>query len=93
MSKKKDKKERIKQRWLLLNDEIDNLFTSIMYESFTEWKDLIEKEIIKIIKKHNLLSWYGREWKVITSIHPISNEYTFDVRTVKGHWRVLKVTI
>jgi hypothetical protein len=92
MSKRKDKKERVKQRWLLLNDEIDNLFNSVIYEPFTEWKDLIEIDIIRIIKKYNVLSWYGREWEVITSIHPIYNEYTFDVRTINGHWRVLKIT-
>jgi hypothetical protein len=91
MSKRKDKKERVKQRWLLLNDEIDNLFNSVIYEPFTEWKDLIETDIIRIIKKYNVLSWYGREWKVITSIHPTDNEYTFDVRTINGHWRVLKI--
>ena len=47
MSKRKDKKERVKQRWLLLNNEIDNLFNSVTYEPFTEWKDLIEAEIIR----------------------------------------------
>ena len=91
MSKRKNKKERVKQRWLLLNDEIDNLFSSVIYEPFTEWKELIEKEIIKIIKKHNVLSWFGKEWKVFTSVHPIHNEYTFDVRTIKGNWRVMKI--
>ena len=91
MSKRKDKKERVKQRWLLLNDEIDNLFNSVIYEPFTEWKDLIETDIIRTIKKYNVLSWYGREWKLITSIHPTDNEYTFDVRTINGNWRVLKI--
>jgi hypothetical protein len=85
------KKERVKQRWDLLQTEINNLIDSIIFESFTEWKDIIESEIIRIIKKYNVLSWYGREWKVITSIHPIYNEYTFDVRTIKGHWRVMKI--
>ena len=91
MSKRKEKKERVKQRWDLLRTEIDNLFDSIMFESFTEWKDIVESEIIRIVKKYNVLSWYGREWKVITSIQPIYNEYTFDVRTIKGHWRVIKI--
>ena len=91
MSKRKEKKERVKQRWDLLQTEIDNLFDSIMFEPFTEWKDIIETEIIRIIKKYNVLSWYGGEWKVITSIHPVDNEYTFDVRTIKGHWRVMKI--
>ena len=62
-----------------------------MYESFTEWKDIIETKIIQIIKKYNVVSWYGRELKVITSIHPVDNEYTFDVRTVNGNWRVMKI--
>ena len=91
MSKRKEKKERVKQRWDALQTEIDNLFNSIMYESFTEWKDIIETKIIQIIKKYNVVSWYGRELKVITSIHPVDNEYTFDVRTVKGNWRVMKI--
>ena len=91
MSKRKEKKERVKQRWNLLQTEINNLLDSIIFESFTEWKDIIESEIIRIIKKYNILSWYGREWKVITSIHPIYNEYIFDVRTIKGHWRVMKI--
>jgi hypothetical protein len=91
MSKRKEKKERVKQRWNLLQIEIDTLFDSIMFEPFTEWKDIIENEIIRIIKKYNVLSWYGKEWKIITSINPIDNEYTFDVRTIKGHWRVMKI--
>jgi hypothetical protein len=91
MSKRKEKKDRIKQRWDALQTEIDNLFNSIMYESFTEWKDIIEIEIIQIIKKYNVMAWYGRELKVITSIHPVDNEYTFDVRTIKGNWRVMKI--
>jgi hypothetical protein len=91
MSKRKEKKERVRQRWDSLQLEIDTLFDSIMFEPFTEWKDIIENEIIRIIKKHNVLSWYGREWKVFTSIHPIYNEYTFDVRTIKGDWRVMKI--
>jgi hypothetical protein len=91
MSKRKEKKERVKQRWNLLQNEIDTLFNSIMFEPFTEWKDIVENEIIRIIKKYNVLSWCGREWKVITSINPIDNEYIFDVRTIKGHWRVMKI--
>ena len=91
MSKRKEKKDRIKQRWDALQTEIDNLFNSIMYESFTEWKGIIEIEIIQIIKKYNVVAWYGRELKVITSIHPVDNEYTFDVRTIKGNWRVIKI--
>jgi len=91
MSKRKEKKDRIKQRWDALQTEIDNLFNSIMYESFTEWKDIIETKIIQIIKKYNVVAWYGRELKVITSIHPVDNEYTFDVRTIKGNWRVMKI--
>ena len=91
MSKRRDRKERVKQRWLLLDDEIDNLFNSVMYEPFTEWKGLIQTDIIRIIKKYNVLSWYGGKWKVITSIHPTDNEYTFDVRTINGNWRVLKI--
>jgi len=91
MSKKKEKKDRVKQRWDALQTEIDNLFNSIMYESFTEWKGIIEIEIIQIIKKYNVVAWYGRELKVITSIHPVDNEYTFDVRTIKGNWRVMKI--
>jgi len=91
MSKRKEKKDRIKQRWDALQTEIDNLFNSIMYESFTEWKDIIETKIIQIIKKYNVVAWYGRELKVITSIHPADNEYTFDVRTIKGNWRVMKI--
>jgi hypothetical protein len=87
MGKRKEKRERVKQRWDALQTEIDNLFNSIMYESFTEWKDIIETKIIQIIKKYNVVSWYGRELKVITSIHPVDNEYTFDVRTIKGNWR------
>ena len=91
MSKRKEKKERVKQRWDVLQTEIGNLFNSIMYESFTEWKDIIETKIIQIIKKYNVVSWYGRELKIITSIHPVDNEYTFDVRTIKGNWRVMKI--
>jgi hypothetical protein len=91
MSKRKEKRERVKQRWDALQTEIGNLFNSIMYESFTEWKDIIETKIIQIIKKYNVVSWYGRELKVITSIHPVDNEYTFDVRTIKGNWRVMKI--
>ena len=91
MSKRKEKKDRIKQRWDALQTEIDNLFNSIMYESFTEWKDIIETKIIQIIKKYNVVAWYGRELKIITSIHPVDNEYTFDVRTIKGNWRVMKI--
>jgi hypothetical protein len=91
MNKRKEKKDRIKQRWDALQTEIDNLFNSIMYESFTEWKGIIEIEIIQIIKKYNVVAWYGRELKVITSIHPVDNEYTFDVRTIKGNWRVMKI--
>jgi hypothetical protein len=91
MSKRKEKRERVNQRWDALQTEIDNLFNSIMYESFTEWKDIIETKIIQIIKKYNVVSWYGRELKVITSIHPVDNEYTFDVRTIKGNWRVMKI--
>jgi hypothetical protein len=91
MSKRKEKRDRVKQRWDALQTEIDNLFNSIMYESFTEWKDIIETKIIQIIKKYNVVSWYGRELKVITSIHPVDNEYTFDVRTIKGNWRVMKI--
>ena len=91
MGKRKEKRERVKQRWDALQTEIDNLFNSIMYESFTEWKDIIETKIIQIIKKYNVVSWYGRELKVITSIHPVDNEYTFDVRTIKGNWRVMKI--
>lgn len=60
MSKRKEKKERVKQRWSLLQTEIDNLFDSIMFEPFTEWKDIIESEIIRIIKKYNVLSlWWN----------------------------------
>ena len=91
MSKRKEKRDRVNQRWDALQTEIDNLFNSIMYESFTEWKDIIETKIIQIIKKYNVVSWYGRELKVITSIHPVDNEYTFDVRTIKGNWRVMKI--
>ena len=91
MSKRKEKKDRVKQRWDALQTEIDNLFNSIMYESFTEWKGIIEIEIIQIIKKYNVVAWYGRELKVVTSIHPVDNEYTFDVRTIKGNWRVMKI--
>ena len=91
MSKRKQKRDRVNQRWDALQTEIDNLFNSIMYESFTEWKDIIETKIIQIIKKYNVVSWYGRELKVITSIHPVDNEYTFDVRTIKGNWRVMKI--
>jgi hypothetical protein len=91
MSKRKEKKDRVKQRWDALQTEIDNLFNSIMYESFTEWKGIIEIEIIQIIKKYNVVAWYGRELKVITSIHPVDNECTFDVRTIKGNWRVMKI--
>jgi hypothetical protein len=91
MSKRKEKKDRIKQRWDALQTEIDKLFNSIMYESFTEWKDIIETKIIQIIKKYNVVAWYGRELKVNTSIHPVDNEYTFDVRTIKGNWRVMKI--
>lgn len=91
MSKRKEKKERVKQRWNLLQNEIDTLFNSIMFEPFTEWKDIIENEIIRIIKKYNVLSWYGREWKVFISINPINNEYIFDVRTIKGRCRVMKI--
>ena len=91
MSKRKEKRDHVNQRWDALQTEIDNLFNSIMYESFTEWKDIIETKIIQIIKKYNVVSWYGRELKVITSIHPVDNEYTFDVRTIKGNWRVMKI--
>jgi hypothetical protein len=91
MSKRKEKRDRVKQRWDALQTEIDNLFNSIMYESFTEWKDIIETKIIQIIKKYNVVAWYGRELKIITSIHPVDNEYTFDVRTIKGNWRVMKI--
>jgi hypothetical protein len=91
MSKRKEKRDRVNQRWDALQTEIGNLFNSIMYESFTEWKDIIETKIIQIIKKYNVVSWYGRELKVITSIHPVDNEYTFDVRTIKGNWRVMKI--
>jgi hypothetical protein len=91
MSKRKEKKERVRQRWVLLQTEIDNLFYSIMFEPFTEWKDMISNEIIRIIKKHNVLSWFSKEWKVSTSIHPVDNEYIFDVRTIEGNWRVIKI--
>ena len=91
MIKRKEKRDRVNQRWDALQTEIDNLFNSIMYESFTEWKNIIETKIIQIIKKYNVVSWYGRELKVITSIHPVDNEYTFDVRTIKGNWRVMKI--
>ena len=91
MSKRKEKRDRVNQRWDALQTEIGNLFNSIMYESFTEWKDIIETKIIQIIKKYNVVSWYGRELKVITSIHPVDNEYTFDVRTIKDNWRVMKI--
>jgi hypothetical protein len=85
------RKERLSQRWASLQAEIDNLFHSIMFEPYTEWRGVIENEIIRIIKRYNVLSWYGREWKVITSIHPVDNEYAFDVRTTKGDWRVIKI--
>lgn len=91
MSKRSQKKVRVNKRWKLLESEIDYLFESLKYESFTEYKSLIENEIIKIIKKHNLLSWCGRNWKVITSINLIDNTYTFDVRTVRNNWRVLRI--
>jgi hypothetical protein len=93
MSKRKDKKERVKQRWESIRTEIENLFLSLMFEPFTEWKDVIENEIIKTIKKYNVYSWCGKEWKVLTSIQPVDNEYTFDVRTVKGNWRIMKIII
>jgi len=93
MSKRKDKKERVKQRWDSIKTEIENLFLSLRFEPFGEWKDVIESEIIKTIKKYNVCSSYGREWEVLTSIQPYSNEYTFDVRTIKGNWRVMKIII
>ena len=93
MSKRKDKKERVKQRLNSIQTEIKNLFLSLRFEPFTEWKDVIENEIIKTIKKYNVYSWCGREWEVNTSINPIDNEYTFDVRTIKGDWRVMKIII
>lgn len=93
MSKRKDKKERVKQRWNSIQKEIENLFLSLWFEPFTEWKDVIENEIIKTIKKYNVYSWCGREWEVNTSINPTNNEYTFDVRTIKGNWRVMKIIV
>lgn len=93
MSKRKEKRERVRQRWKLLESEINNLFESVMFEPFTEWKSLIEDEIINVVKKYNLLSWYGKEWEVITSLNPISNEYTFNIKTIKGGWRVWKITM
>ena len=93
MSKKIDRKERVKQRWDSIKTEIENMFLSLRFEPFGEWKDVIESEIIKTIKKHNVCSSYGREWKVLTSIQPDSNEYTFDVRAIKGNWRVMEITI
>ena len=91
MSKSKEKKERVKQRWNMLNSDIKELFDTLEFESFTEGKDTIQSELIRIIKKYNVLAWYGKEWEVITSIDPIFNTYIFDVKTVKGNWRVLKI--
>lgn len=93
MGKRKDKKERVKQRWDSIKTEIENLFLSLRFEPFGEWKDVIENEIIKTIKKHNVCSSYGKEWEVLTSIQPDSNEYTFDVRAIKDNWRVMKIII
>ena len=45
MSKRKDKKERVKQRWDSIQTEIENLFLSLRFEPFTEWKDVIENEM------------------------------------------------
>jgi len=91
MSKKQDKRERVDKRWKALKSDINELFNTIEFESFSEWKDTIEEEIIIRIKRYNVLAWYGREWKVNTIVDPIFNTYTFDVRTVKGNWRVLKI--
>ena len=74
-----------------MENELDSFIDAFKYESYTEWGDVIKDEIIKIIKKYNVLSWYGKNWYVITSIDPISDIYTFDVRTVKSYWRVLKI--
>ena len=92
MSKRQLKRDRVKKRWEQLNKDINELLDTMEYESFTEWKDTISEELIRIIKKHNVLSWYGKEWRVLTSVDPIINRYTFDVRTTKGHWRVLKIS-
>jgi len=85
------RKERVKQRWLHLYMDIEELFDTLEFELFTEWKDIIQNQLIKIIKKHNVLAWYGKEWKVLVSIDPIFNTYIFDVRTVIGNWRVIKI--
>ena len=93
MGKRKDKKVRVNQRFDKLKKDIEELFISLEFEIFDEYKVMIENELIKIIKKYNIFSWCGKEWYVNSTVEPISNTYTFDVRTVKGNWRVLKINI
>ncbi len=93
MSKNSEKKKRVKERWESLYKDINDLFESLEFESFSEWKNLIEGEIIRLIKKRNVLSWMGREWKVYSSLNIKDNTFTFDVKTVKSYFRVLKIEI
>ena len=81
-----------------IQDAIDDINYNYNFPSLNKLIKLIESkytfpkdEIIKTIKKYNVCSSYGREWEVNTSINPIDNEYVFDVRTIKGNWRVMKI--
>ncbi len=76
------------KRFKLLNNEIEKLFNSLFFESFTEYKTEIETELIKIVKRYNVLSHFGKEWKVISSFNISDNSFIFDIRTIKDNYRV-----
>lgn len=92
MSRRKQKKIRVRDRWNQMVHQLDELLDSFMYEPFSECKDVLSDEIIKITKKFNVASHFGREWVVKSKFDPSSNESVFDVRTKRSYFRVIKVT-
>jgi len=92
MSKKQNRKMRVNQRWNLFYQEVDNFFETLKYESFMEWKEIMESELIRLVKKYNIAAYNGSSdnWTVNTSIDPVTNRYSFDIQTNDG-WRVVPI--
>jgi len=88
-----NKQEKIKvhnKKLLELENKIKDLINSFIYEPYTEFKDLLETEITKMVKSKNLFSHFGGKYKTILNIDPIDNYIKIDVRTDDGKWRLMK---
>jgi hypothetical protein len=84
------KKDRIKNKFIKLEDEIKDLVFSFIFEPYTETKDMLECEITKMVKSKNLFSQYGGKYKTKIDIDPTDNFIQIDVRTNDWKWRLVK---